>query len=83
MNLLSQNYKEYIVYYSKDDIQRLYALNEEYNEQLFAYKEENSKVKRIFSEKLKKYKQKSTNLYENLQPEMISPEQSFKILICI
>lgn len=66
-------------------MQKLIALNEEYNEQLCSYRKENVKLKKEIEDKVKEHKKLATlqsSRLEQLQPEMIPPDQSFRILIC-
>ena len=60
-------------------------MNEEYNNQLISNKLEIQQLQRYYDDQLKNYQNEvnNTKSYELLQPEMIPPEQTIKIFLCI
>jgi hypothetical protein len=56
-------------------------LNEEYSNQLLHYQKEKEEKENEFNEKLTKLKNENENIRIDYTPEMIPPEETFKIFL--
>ena len=73
-----------MLFLNKSDIDKVYSLNEEYNNQLISNKIELQKLERYYDEQIKNYQIEvnTSRSFDLLQPEMIPPEQTIKIFLC-
>jgi hypothetical protein len=60
----------------------LYALNEEYNNQLLTYRSETIQTQKYYEEEIKQKELETHQQYLYLQPEMIPPDQTLKLFVC-
>jgi len=70
--------------YNLTDINKILALNDEYNQQLITYKQEFDELERTYNKRLLEAKTENTReVLTEYIPEMIPPEETYKIFSCI
>lgn len=69
----------------KSEIDKIFSLNEEYNNQLVSNRLETQQLKRFYEDQIQSYQEEVANCksFDMLQPEMIPPEQTIKIFLCM